>query len=422
MKRSIAILSFIWLISFNSSAQLKVALYPYLPRGDQFQQTLTTAWNNLHTGVTLQFVKYDCYSVDPPDSVNVFVFDGVYFNYFVSQGYLAPIDTTKISDYQKFWPFARQAVLNNKTAFGVPYLSCANVYFYRKADKALNTGTDLNLVNFFNVIGKATYSDTIPPVNQGLLMDYSGSTTDACLYVNGWMNFNQNFTTNPPLPDSFKYDQNVINRLQAYTVMAGVAQASYSDTVNNKVKWFAGGRGRSMIGITENSESFPHSFLDSIGFRLMPFVDNLPTTQNFYVDIAGVNTKTPAALQPYAAMLANLMTSYSVMYNSMIPWGGNPNPQFLIPARSNLLVDLVQVHPLYDDILKLLVNHKPFPFEFGSNSRPWLAANKSRIRAILLSPPSQGSKKLSAVSLQELEKKLSQIKERGNRINASKTK
>ena len=154
----------------------------------------------------------------------------------------------------------------------------------------------------------------------------------------------------------------------------------------------------------------------------MPFVDNLPATQNFYVDIAGVNSKTPSELKPYAVMLANLMTSYAVMYNSMIPWGGNPNPQFLIPARSNLLVDLIAVHPLYADILKLIVNHKPFPFEFGVNSRSWLAANKSQIRAILLSPQSQGSKKISADKLQKFVKKLSQVEERGNRVNVSKRK
>ncbi|MEN9865146.1 MAG: hypothetical protein RL748_736, partial [Pseudomonadota bacterium] len=65
------------------AVSLNVALYPYVPRPQQFQAAVTAAWSRVEPGVTLNFIsdesKWDGgYSTDPAADIDVFVFDAMY--------------------------------------------------------------------------------------------------------------------------------------------------------------------------------------------------------------------------------------------------------------------------------------------------------------------------------------------------------
>jgi len=224
-----------------------------------------------------------------------------------------------------------------------------------------------------------------PPLRSGLLMDLSGSTTDASLYLMAQMNLSNNYSKNPYLPPANQLDPNVLNHLRLYTKMAGIAQATYNDRNNQRINWFSQGYGRSLVGITENLCSFPQNYLDSVDFRLLPTADSyLPITEEFFVDMASMNSKVSSDKYPYALLLLNLMTSHDVMYASMVARNPNENPQFLIPARGKVLADLMDVHPLYTSMAIMLLNYYPQPFLIGKPSRTWLNQTKSAIKQAIL--------------------------------------
>src|SRR5215203_2651759 len=61
-------------------AVLNVALYPYVPRLDQFKTVISAAWAQQMPNVTLNYVDWDVYSQDPPKDLDVFVFDGIFLD------------------------------------------------------------------------------------------------------------------------------------------------------------------------------------------------------------------------------------------------------------------------------------------------------------------------------------------------------
>lgn len=80
----------------NYVAVLNVALYPYVPRLDQFKQVINAAWAQQAQGIQLNYVDWDGYSQDPPKDLDVFVFDGIFLDYFVSNGFSPHLSRTRL--------------------------------------------------------------------------------------------------------------------------------------------------------------------------------------------------------------------------------------------------------------------------------------------------------------------------------------
>jgi thiamine pyridinylase len=367
--------------------KLTVAIYPYLPRSDQFISVLSESWKRLNTGIDLQFADYNCYESDPPDSLDVFVFDGVYYSYFISEKFLQPLSIDDVQNWDGFMDYAKDAVKLDDNIYGLPYLGCSDVYFYRKSDIELNSLPRDGIDAFYSVIGDCSNpSSSQPPPRKGLLIDLSSGTTDACYYIKGEMNLDKRYSKNPILPSVNEINPQVVHYLNLFTRMAGNAQATYEDPGTQRIEWFTQGYGRALVGITENLCSFPRGYLDSVAFRLLPTVNsNLPATQEFYVDIASISSKVSKEKYPYAIKLLNLMCSSTVMYNSMIPTKPNQNPQFLMPARGDVLADLMDIHPLYINMAALLLRYNPEPLLFGEKSKEWLKGSKGDIKKEILS-------------------------------------
>lgn len=377
--------------------RINVAIYPYLPRPQQFKNVLSRAWDNLGTGVPINYIDWDCYETDPPNSLDIFVFDGMYYKYFLAKNYLKQIPISSVNDWMGFMNYAWDAVRTSSTTVSaIPYLGCSNVYFYRKSDNVLAGLRGNGLDSFYSVIGNSpSPGNPQPPLRQGLLMDLSGSTTDAALYLMTQMNLYNNYSQNPFLPSLNQLDNNVLNHLRLYTRMAGPAQATFNDTTDQRIAWFTQGYGRSLVGITENLCSFPSTYLDSVGFKLLPTADSwLPITEEFFVDMAAVNSNISIDKYPYALQLINLMTSRNIMYASMVPQIQGQNPQFLIPVRGRVLADLMGIHPLYINMASMLLNYYSQPFIIGPQSRTWLAMTKTGIKQAILNMTDQGNKKV----------------------------
>ncbi len=94
--------------STTTEPVLNVAIYPYLPRPLQFEDAIRAQWQAVRPdGPELNFVDYDCYSADPPSTLDVFTFDAIFINHFQTAGYLLPISEPLDGD---FMDFAQRAV------------------------------------------------------------------------------------------------------------------------------------------------------------------------------------------------------------------------------------------------------------------------------------------------------------------------
>jgi thiamine pyridinylase len=90
----------------GASKVLTVAIYPYVPRLNQFKITIESTWSKVEPDVVLRFVDWDCYSTDPPETLEVFVFDAIFLSYFQEKGYLAAIKPEELKNADDFLEYA----------------------------------------------------------------------------------------------------------------------------------------------------------------------------------------------------------------------------------------------------------------------------------------------------------------------------
>ena len=367
---------------------LSVALYPYVPRPDQFQTVLNAAWTEAEPNVELTFVDWDCYSSDPPPDLDVFVFDAIYLDYFQSQGFLTPIATSEIHNPGDFLPYALAGSEINGRHYTIPQLGCANILFYRQGDQALAAATTLSDV--VATLGECTYSGEVPPPGTGLLVDLAGGTTNSCLYLDATEDIYGTYTSAPPLPPtSAQIDSWPIQNLQQLVRMASVPQARYSgDNPYQRGVWFGEGKGRALIGFTESMSAMGDQGQATVAFKLMPLADR--GVSLFYSDLIGINAQ--LANQPHkrqlAIKLANLMASTEVMIASFGPTPTADFPQYLMPTRRSVFEDLSRQYPLYGEMYRMVQTSDPHLFRIGPQSKPWLAEMKDSIRDAVYAAPS----------------------------------
>ncbi len=373
--------------ALQADATLSVAIYPYVPRPDQFKAAIMAAWQAQEPGVELRFVDWDCYSADPPADLDVFVFDAIFFDDFLAKGYLEPIAPDEVDDPADILPYAFDGTKVGDRLYGIPQLGCGSVVFYRRGDSQLAEATTLSEV--VEAIGECTYSGVKPPPGKGLMVDLSGGTTDACLYLDAVEDIYGTYTTDPPLPpDESKIDNWAIQNLQQLLRMASVEQASYSGEPYQRAAWFGEGLGRATIGYTESMSAMSEVARKTVAFKLMPLADRADVSL-FYSDVIGVNASVSGrGKRALALKLANLMASTSVMLASIGPTPEDDSPQYLMPVRRSVFKELEKRFPLYGEMYELVSGPAtPRLFRIGPNSKDWLAAMKSQIRDEIFAAP-----------------------------------
>jgi len=372
-------------VSLHSSIaqrQLKVAIHPYMPRGEQFKKVLQKHWDAMHTGVTIKFTDFNFYKEDPAPDVDVFVFDVFFINYFKSKNYIHSIPATKVKDTLDFMDYAWNGCKINGIVYGIPYLGCQYVYFYRADDKELDR--DMGLNEFYSIIGPSTTTETRPEEGKGLLVDMSEPVARTFYYFNAVMNASNAQTANPSLPPVNHLDTIAIKNLRTIAQMGSYGQVSDSTLLMQRIKWFTEGYGRAMVGWTELLEFFPDDKIQNYKFRIMPLSNNIPDKNAYPLDVVAISAHIDNSLLTAATRLANLMASREILFESMNGTPETPSPQFLIPVRKSLMRQLVSVHPQYIQIANLLDKHPAFPFQLGEGSRKWISVSRRQLETQIL--------------------------------------
>lgn len=364
--------------STTTEPVLNVAIYPYLPRPLQFEDAIRAEWQAVRPdGPELNFVDYDCYSADPPSTLDVFTFDAIFINHFQTAGYLLPISEPLDGD---FMDFAQRAVTVAGQVVAYPQLGCLSSLIVRSLD-----------VNLLNAVGSDGILDVLgvaadptapqPPTDSGLLLDYTGRTTDACEYAQALQQQDHGYDV--PFQPPPTVDENAIASLLNYTKAAGRAQAGYDDPASQRLQWFTTGSGRALAGVTESLAAFPVDQIQNYTVRAKPLAPASAQGENcFFVDGVGINPRTPDTASAQA--LAQVMTSLQVLGQGCRARTADENPQYLIPARQSVLDDLANQYPLYSTIRAIVMGSPRHAFTVDASVRDWLTAQAPTIRDQLL--------------------------------------
>jgi thiamine pyridinylase len=367
----------------SGRAELNVGLYPYVPQPQWFVAAVNQFWLSRHPDVGLNFVLYDCYTADPPPTLDVFAFDAIFGRYFASKDYLRPFPLMDTSD---FFPWALSGLsVNSEWVWAAPYLGCMNILIYRKEDPDL-ASADLTVRQLEQILGDSSNEHARPPHGQGLLIDLTGATTDACMYLQAVMENIGEFPLDPPLPPCPSgLDSTAVEDLRTLVRIAGQKQASYQDTTGyQRLNWWLDGYGRAYVGLTESFYFFGPDVIDQYAFRPFPLASAPVSTIPLYTDAVAVNSTVSSDKRDLAIELATLVASPEVVSYAIWEVFPKANPQYLIPARRSVLDGMAKGWPVYQSIQTTLFTYGTAGFRMGEMSRSWLSENKGCIRAQLL--------------------------------------
>jgi len=345
---------------------LTVALYPYVPRVDQFQQAITDAWAAVQPGVPLTFVPTDDwdggYHDDPDPAWDVFVFDGMYLEYFRAEGFLEAMAPSEIDDAADLLAYARDGVQNGGQYFAIPLLGCANILFYHQSDQALAQATTLSAVEA--ALGQCTYTSEVPPDRRGLMIDMGGSTTAASLYLD------TTHAIDGVYPPALPGEPSELNQTALGNMTGMMSVASYLNALDEqsgdywRAGWFNDGYGRAYVGYTESMSTLSEATRSEIAFKVMPLSDT-DEQPFFYADVIGVSPQ--SAQRDLAVRLANVMASSDTVIASIGPSATDPTPQYLMATRTSVFQSLSQQFPLYGEMYGLVTGNDPLMFKLPAS-------------------------------------------------------
>lgn len=374
-----------------SATTLKVELYPWVPRIDQFETAIKAEWANVRPDVDLEFISSSSdpslswdggYHTDPSPDADVYVFDAMFFDYFRNKNLLEPIQASEINNLNDFVSYAIDGVQVNGTYYAIPQLGCANILFYQKGDTAIAKATNLSEIK--NELCSCSYTSEIPPDRRGIMLDMVGSTTNASLYID----IAHSLTGQYPFPLPWNQSQlnaEAIDNMQELLAMSSYENATDPDgsiKAYERAAWFSDGWGRALMGYTEAMSNMSEKTRQNIGFKVMPLSNEDESYPGvFYADVIGVNTTTEQrGTRDLAVQLANTMAASTTMVASIGADASNSYPQYLMATRPSVFNTLKQSFPLYGDMFSLITDNNPIMFKVNEQSRTWLGEMASEIR------------------------------------------
>jgi thiamine pyridinylase len=374
-------LAWVLLPNLAFAQTLTVALYPYVPRIDQFETAIRQAWQQVQPNVSLNFINdlniWDGgYDKDPPAQADVYVFDAMYFEQFRANNFLVAMSPSEIENASDFLSYARDAVLVNGNYYAIPQLGCANILFYNVNDAPVANASTLSQLK--GALNQCTYTSEIPPDRRGLMLDMAGRTTNATLYLDIAHSADGIYPLPQPAQPNASYiaDQRTMLDISSFWDITSANPNAYIRGV-----WYSEGYGRAFMGFTETMSNMTPAALSSIGFKVMPLSDTTTNRSLFYVDVVGVNTTTvQRGSRNLAVQLANLIASTGVLVASFQAQS-NGNPQYLMSVRNSVFTQLSQRYPIYQRMYSLAQTSNPIAFKLDQNARGWVAATAGTIRS-----------------------------------------
>ncbi|MDV7338409.1 thiamine pyridinylase [Terasakiella sp. A23] len=368
--------------AYAANSSLTVGLYPWVPRIEQFQDSIRENWSKVQPDVELVFLTSEewdgGYHMNPPSNADVYVMDAMFLNYFNSIGSVETLAANEVSNPQDFFSYAIDGVKNpDGTYLAVPMLGCANIIFYHKDDTAIanaNTQTELR-----QTLNTCTYTSMIPPDARGLMIDMQGASTAACRYIESEAGIQNTWPISLPEeidPTAMGFLKNMMN-------MASFENATEAgDNTYNRGTWYSEGYGRIFVGYTETFSAMDAATRADTHIKPFPASDNADAPTMFYSDLIAVNPSANGrGNRALAVQLSNVIADSQTIIDSIGPGDGSAYPQYLMPVRPSVFDELSQTFPKYQEMKEMVENSNATLFALDSNSRNWFDAMQDQILA-----------------------------------------
>ena len=367
---------------------LKVGLYPWVPRVDQFKQVLEEKWAALDNGIELEVITDPSiwdggYNTDPT-GLDVFVFDALYLNKYRAADLLTSLTAADINPngLDDFVPYAIDGVKNSdgSTYAAIPLLGCTNVLFYKNGLGIENADT-FNEVK--DIVKTCKFTGIVPgqSPHNGMMLDIAGKTTNATYYVAAQYAMNGTY----PFPTPASINSDVTDRLRTLMTMSSYENSTADSLASyQRGTWFGQGFGNSFVGFTESmwgiAKGNGNSLPDNFGFKPLPLWNSGETTDPiFYADVIGVNTASSDVAN--AKKLAALMASKDVVVASSTGVGqADGVPQYLLLTLKSAFDELATTYPVYSNMKTMASNANIKMFTLSDSLYEWFNSNKTTIR------------------------------------------
>lgn len=361
---------------------LSVALYPLVPDMERFENIITEKWKAEHPRASLEFVDWSCYDEDPPEDLDVFVLDSIYLTDFIEQGYLLPIPEKALKEEADIVPFSMDGCRAGGKLYAVPQILCTHLLYTRKADTELADVSDI--IALYEKIGDRELQTEIPEENEGLLIDLTGGTTKATMYLDAQIDENNAYTEYDDLPDQETFSEDTLDLFRLLRKMGGEAQVNYWPEDNDpyvRAKWFAEGKGRAMIAYSEAMSNMP-DYVDQVDFRTFSYSDRggVPL---YYADVAAINAKIDDDKKELAYDLIDILTSADTIVKANTPAQEDGAPQYLLPARISAYDRLSESYPAYARLKEIVTNPDNRIFRLGKNARVYIKNTKKVLPGLI---------------------------------------
>ena len=223
-----------------------------------------------------------------------------------------------------------------------------------------------------------------PGTHEGLLVDMSGGTGKICLYLDGLMDHNKQYTDYYQLPSPTEFNEEVVSGLKHMQLMGGKEQVEYWPEDNDayiRAKWFKEGYGRAYLGYTEAMSNMG-DYTNNLDFKVISYCkeDNIPV---FYGDVVGVNSKIDNEKKDAAIKLANVIGNTETMVKAVSPDNNNPYPQYLLPARKSVYQTMGNVYPIYNELYSIVNQPENKLFLLGVSAEEWMNEAKENLAGLL---------------------------------------
>ena len=328
----------------NDPQTLNIALYPYVPDMERFEQAIGSQWDRLHSEVKLNFVSWDCYSGDPGEDLDVFVYDSVFLYDFLEKGLLLPLAEEDIRDPGDLVPAALSACKADGVIYAIPQLLCTNLLFSREGDDEIRNIR--NIRELYEVIGDSADTELPPPEADDLLVGIPSVADLVFWYLETEIDLEQRFSEWVSIPEAAMLDPDIAAVLTAVRDMAGAEQMTYSPQDSYiRGSWFAGGLGRALIGFSETMSVMGEA-AEHVEFHRISLSEDEDIPM-LYADLASINAGIGDEKKPYALELLNLITGPDVLIRAFVPEREDQNPQYLLSARMSVYDALSAEYPVY---------------------------------------------------------------------------
>jgi len=359
---------------------LNIGLYPDVPRLEQFEETINKAWKKKHPHIELVFQNWwDGGYKKEPQGLDLFIFDGVFLEDYISKGYLLPLKENDIHDFDDLLYYAKEGVKDKDSDeyFGIPQIACRSLLFYRKDDIELQNANSLSHLR--KVIGKSTFDTVLPPMGEGLMIDFSSQTTNGYYYLEAIEYISkENLSGDIRVKKRHTQESCPIANISHLRQLTSMKHASDSNI--NRAEKFSLGFGRAYVGYSESMTSLNKKTRDEIEFKYLPFSDN-DHVSHFYTDIVGIHPKVLGKkMESYTLDLANMLTSTKTFINATCATSQNPVLQYLLPVRHNTFKAMSKKYPIYSKFYNLLTRSQDVRlFKMKKGAALWMKKNKQRI-------------------------------------------